>query len=71
MAFVTIFTAFNPAEAQWVGSRLEAAEFHPFVVNELSALSIGGHALAAGGIHVPTPEAEAAEAREFLNELPE
>ncbi|MGA3284536.1 MAG: DUF2007 domain-containing protein [Verrucomicrobiota bacterium] len=67
MGFVTVFTAFNPAEAQLVRSRLEAAEFHPFVANELSALSIDGYALAAGGIHVQVPEAEAADAKEFLN----
>ena len=52
MDFVTVFTAFNPAEAQLVRSRLEAAGFHPFVANELSALSIDGYALAAGGIRV-------------------
>ncbi len=67
MDFRTIFTAFNPAEAQLVRSRLDAAGFHPFVKNELSALSIDGYALAAGGIHVQVPEAEAADAKEFLN----
>jgi hypothetical protein len=71
MDFVTVFTAFNPAEAQLVRSRLEAAEFHPFVANELSALSIDGYALAAGGIDVRVPEAEAADAKEFLNAPPE
>lgn len=67
MQLVTIFTAFNPAEAQLVRSRLEAAEFHPTVKNEISALSMEGYALAAGGIQVQVPEDEAAEAREFLN----
>ncbi|HEX5219235.1 MAG TPA: DUF2007 domain-containing protein [Verrucomicrobiae bacterium] len=67
MEMVTIFTAFNPAEAQLVRSRLEAAEFHPVVKNEISALSMEGYALAAGGIQVQVPDAEAAEAREFLN----
>jgi hypothetical protein len=67
MEMVTIFTAFNPADAQMVRSRLDAAEFHPFVKNELSALSLDGYALAAGGILVQVPEDEAAEAREFLN----
>jgi hypothetical protein len=43
MDLVTIFTAFSPAEAQLVRSRLEAAGFHPFVANELSALSIDGY----------------------------
>ena len=67
MDFVTIFTAFSPAEAQLVRSRLEAAEFHPFVANELSALSMDGYSLAVGGILVQVPEVEAADAREFLN----
>jgi hypothetical protein len=62
----TIFHAFNPAEAQLVRSRLETAGFHPFVADELSAASIDGYALAAGGIRVQVPETEAAEAREFL-----
>lgn len=67
MNLVTISTAFNPAEAHLVRSRLDAAGFHPFVKNELSALSLDGYALAAGGILVQVPEDEAAEAVAFLN----
>ena len=67
MELVTIFTAFNPAEAQLVCSRLDAAQFHPVVKNEISALSLDGYALAAGGIQVQVPENEAADAKEFLN----
>ncbi len=66
MALVTIMRAFNPAEAQLARSRLEAAEFHPVVTNELSALSLDGYALAAGGILVQVPAEEAAEAEAFL-----
>jgi hypothetical protein len=66
MDLVTIFTAFSPAEAQLVRSRLEAAAFHPFVADELSALSIDGYSLATGGIRVRVPDDEAADAREFL-----
>jgi len=66
MSPVTIFKAFNPAEAQLIRSRLEAAGFHPFVADELSALSIDGYSLAAGGIRVQVPENEADEVREFL-----
>ncbi len=62
----TVHRSFNPADAQLVRSRLEAARFHPVVVNELSALSLEGYAMAAGGILVKVPEAEAAEALEFL-----
>ena len=63
---VTVSTAFNPADAQLTRSRLDAAGFHAVVTNELSALSLDGYALAAGGIRVQVPENEAAEAREFL-----
>jgi hypothetical protein len=66
MSPTTIFKAFNPAEAQLVRSRLEAAGFHPFVADELSALSIDGYSLAAGGIRVQVPESEAEEAKAFL-----
>lgn len=63
---VTVFTAFSPAEAQLVRSRLEAAGFHPFVADELSALSVDGYSMAVGGVRVQVPEDESAEAREFL-----
>jgi hypothetical protein len=67
MDFATVFTAFNPAEAQLVRARLEAAGFHPFIMGELAALSMEGYSLAAGGIRVQVPEPEAADAGEFLN----
>jgi hypothetical protein len=70
MSPTTIYRAFNPAEAQLVRSQLEAAGFHPFVADELSALSIDGYALAAGGIRVQVPASEAADAREFLASPP-
>jgi len=66
MKLVTISTAFNPADAQLTRSRLDAAGFHAVVTNELSALSMDGYALAAGGIRVQVPESEAADAKEFL-----
>ena len=66
MSLVTVHTAFNPADAHVVRSRLEAAEFHPVIMNELSALSMDGYALAAGGILVHVPADEADEARDFL-----
>ena len=67
MNLVTVLTAFNPADAHLARSQLEAAGFHAEVTHELSALSMDGYALAAGGIRVQVPENEAAEAREFLN----
>jgi hypothetical protein len=66
MALVTVYRAFNPAEAQLVRSRLDAAQFHAVVMNELSALSMDGYAMAAGGILVQVPDSEASEAKEFL-----
>ncbi len=70
MPLITIFRAFNPADAHLVRSRLEAAEFHPIVMHELSSLSLDGYAMAAGGILVQVPEEEAADAREFLDSEP-
>ena len=67
MDFVTIFKSFGFAEAQLVRSRLEAANFHPFVADEFSPLSMDGCSPATGGIRVQVPENEAAEAREFLD----
>ncbi len=66
MSLVTVSTAFNPAAAHLVRSRLEAAGFHAVVTHELSALSLDGYAMAAGGILVQVPEVEAADAKEFL-----
>ena len=66
MALVTVFRAFNPADAQLVRSRLEAAQFRAVVTHELSALSLDGYGLAAGGILVQMPEQEAEAAKEFL-----
>jgi hypothetical protein len=64
---VTIYRALNPADAQLVFSRLDAAGFHPFVADEIAALSMEGYALAAGGIRVQVPASEAADAKEFLD----
>jgi len=66
MKLVTVFTSFSPAEAQLIRSRLEASDFHAVVMHELSALSLDGYSMAAGGILVQVPEEEAADARELL-----
>ena len=66
MALVTVFRAFNPADAHLARSRLEAAQFHAVVTHELSALSMDGYAIAAGGILVQVPADEADDAKEFL-----
>jgi len=70
MNLVTIFTAFNPADAQLARSRLDAAGFHPFVTNEDAALSMDGYGITVGGILVQVPEDEAADAKELLNAPP-
>ncbi len=66
MVLVTVYRALNPADAQLVRSRLEAAGFDAVVTNELSALSMDGYALAAGGILVEVPAEKAAEVSAFL-----
>ena len=63
MALTTIFTSFQPMEAQLVRSSLEAAGLHPEVVHELSALSTEGYSMCTGGIRVQVPEEEASDAR--------
>jgi hypothetical protein len=65
-SLVTVFRAFNPADAHLVRSRLEAAGFEAVVTHELSALSLDGYSMAAGGILVQVSDEEAAEVREFL-----
>lgn len=67
MKLVTVFQAFNPAEAQVVRSRLEASGFRVEVKNELSSLSIEGYSLAAGGILVQVPEDQESDARQLLD----
>lgn len=67
MRLVTVYQAFNPVDAHRVRAQLDAAGFHATVVHELSALSMEGYSMAAGGILVQVPEAEAADAKEFLD----
>ena len=66
MPLVTVFKAFNPMDAELVRSRLDAAELHATVTHELSALSLDGYALAAGGILVQVPSEEAEDARALI-----
>ncbi|PAW82121.1 MAG: hypothetical protein B9S33_15545 [Pedosphaera sp. Tous-C6FEB] len=68
MQLVTVFTAFNSAEAQFIRSRLEAAGLHVFVADELSALSVDGYALAVGGIRVQVPDVDAEAALELVRD---
>lgn len=68
MQLVTVFTAFNSAEAQLIRSRLEAAGLRAFIRDELSALSMDGYALAAGGISVQVPDVDAEAALELIRD---
>jgi hypothetical protein len=67
MTTVTVYRTFNIADAQLVRSRLEAAEFHPELANELAAVSIDGYTQATGGVQVRVPEDEAEAALELIN----
>ncbi|MBM3836261.1 MAG: DUF2007 domain-containing protein [Verrucomicrobia bacterium] len=71
MQLATVFKTFSPAEAQLLRSRLEAAGFSAHVTHELSALSMEGYAMAAGGILVQVPEERAAEARALIDSFGE
>ena len=66
MNLVTVYRTFNIAEAQVVRGRLEAAEMHPVVANELSSVSIDGYTLAAGGVLVQVPQEEGEGARQLI-----
>jgi hypothetical protein len=66
MQLVTVFHTLNPAEAQLIRSRLDAAGFYAVVLHELSSLSLDGYSLAAGGIQVQVPEDVAEDARALL-----
>jgi hypothetical protein len=61
----TVFSAFNPAEAEVVRSRLEAAGFHAVVINEMAAFTLGLYSPAIP-VRVQVPDAEAADARALL-----
>ena len=69
MPLVTISKELSDTDAQMKRSRLEAAGFHPLLANEDAALWLGT-AITTGGILLQVPEAEAADAREFLDAPP-
>jgi hypothetical protein len=67
MKLETIFKGWNLNEAELVRSRLEAAGFHPVMVNEYAANMFGGSTNALSPVSVQVPESEAADAKEFLD----
>ena len=66
MELVTIATNFFLAEAELIRARLEAANFHPFITNEMASSWLGGIS-AATLIYIQVPADEAAAAKEFLD----
>lgn len=66
MSLTTISREINLAEADLKFARLEAAGYHPFILNESSSLYLGT-ALASGGYQLQVPEPEAESALDFLN----
>jgi hypothetical protein len=63
---VTVFRTFNPAEAELVCSRLNAAGLHAEVVHGTAALAMEGYSMTTGGILIQVPDGEASEARELI-----
>ena len=63
---VTVFTAFNPVQAQIVCTRLQTAGLDATVEGEAAALSMEGYSLATGGIRVQVPSAQETEARRLI-----
>ena len=63
----SVFETLNPAEAQLIRSRLEAAGLTAEVDPEIDPLCIEGFSLPSGGIQIKVPSTQAAEARAILD----
>ena len=66
MDHVTVFTAFNPVQAQIASTRLQTAGLDATVEGEAAALSMEGYSLATGGIRVQVPSTQEDEARRLI-----
>jgi hypothetical protein len=66
MELVTVFSTFNPAEAELIRSRLELAEFDVSIKNEDSARAWGG-GIVGGGLFVQVPDEQAPDAKALLD----
>jgi hypothetical protein len=64
-----VYRTFNPADAQLIRSRLEAAGIPADVIHEAAALSIEGYAMTAGGVRVWVPGERAEEATALIAQL--
>ncbi len=67
MNLVTVFTTLNPAEAELVCSRLQTAGLDASVANDISTITFGPPAAAAGGIQIRVPNTQAEDARALLS----
>ena len=65
MNLVTVLSTFNPAEAQLARARLEAANFHVVLTNEIAALMLPLYS-STGTVQVQVPEDEAEDAKALL-----
>ena len=66
MKLVTVYRAFNPADAQLIRSLLEAAEIPAMVADETAALSTEGYSMTTGGIRVQVAEEHVEDARHLI-----
>jgi hypothetical protein len=69
MELVTVFSTFNPAEAELIRNRLELADFDVNIKNDDSARAWGG-GIVSGGLFVQVPDDQAPDAKALL-ESPE
>lgn len=69
MNLETVYTALSAADAQLVCSRLQAAGIEARVSDEIASMSMEGYSLAAGGIRIQVPSAQAETARTLVEDL--
>ena len=71
MKLVTVYRAFNPADAQLIRSLLEAADIPAMVADETAALSTEGYSMTTGGIRVQVAEEHVEDARHLITNRPD
>lgn len=66
MELVTVFSTFNPAEAELIRTRLELAEFDVCIKNQ-DAARAWGSGVVSGGVFVQVPDDQAVDAKALLD----
>lgn len=66
MAYVTVANCMDPAEAQLIRSRLEAAGYDARLTHEISEINTPGYTGGGEGIPVKVPEEQAEEVKALL-----